>query len=194
MKNIIIGFMSLVFFIMILLISATVYNKGAREAELENAVNNALSMAIKSLDLEDNYKPQSEDEWIALFQQVLLQQIDSASDIEIKVLNADYSKGLLSVEVSSVYKHLNGNPGKITVTKMAVRDTYVIEDVINQYKITYYTNGKIYREYTVNEGTNLPTPATMIANWVDLESNTTYTAEQIAAMTATKDMKFSLSE
>ncbi len=124
MKNIIIGIASLVLLILITLINAETYGRSARETELENALNASIEYAVQELRNSRKITPTSNEEFISFFMENMTKMLNSRSNVEIEVIDVDYKKGYLTIRATEQYNHLNGNEGKVTVTKTALIDEY----------------------------------------------------------------------
>ena len=72
------------------------------------------------------YSVSSNDEFIADFMEALLVQINSDSSIKVNVLDVDYQKGLLSVEVIEKYKHPIGTEGQVSVKRTVIMEQYTV--------------------------------------------------------------------
>ena len=65
-------------------------------------------------------------EFIADFMEALLVQINSDCSIKVNVLDVDYQKGLLSVEVIEKYKHPIGTEGQVSVKRTVIMEQYTV--------------------------------------------------------------------
>lgn len=91
------------------IIVSTISSVGIRSDELNTAVDVAMAATQKAL-LEKRDTITNNEEYIAEFNQNLLVQIDSDSDVEVIVYTADYEKGLLDVEVKEKFRYIfNGS-------------------------------------------------------------------------------------
>lgn len=87
------------------IIVSTISSVGIRSDELNTAVDVAMAATQKAL-LEKRDTITNNEEYIAEFNQNLLVQIDSDSDVEVIVYTADYEKGLLDVEVKEKFRYI----------------------------------------------------------------------------------------
>lgn len=170
MKNIVTGVMSVIIAFMLIFIIAGFYGKTIRKQELENALNNGMQVAIEMIAEDSTYAPKSNEELIADLQQAIVMQINSQiNELTINVVAADYKKGILKVEAIVTYPHLSGGEGSVAVTKTIILDYYQEELKKQELKLTFNTQGKLYRCYTVNYGDTIiipPTPSYNGKNFV----------------------------
>jgi hypothetical protein len=168
MKNITISIMSVVLILMLILIGATVYGRSARKTELENAMNYSMEKTVEALAEERGIAPESNDEFIAMFVQLFTSQLSAKSDVEIEILSADYTTGLLSVKATEYYTHVNGRPGAVTLTKTIINEAYGNDsyEATVQYSWASYdektettTNLSLTRSMGKNEYFNPPSKA-----------------------------------
>ena len=122
MKNIIITITFVVMTIMTLFIVESLHAKEYRTVELSEAVDNALIATMNNVAGNKCYTIVSNEEFVEDFKQILITSVDSASELDIEVLNADYEKGILSVKVTENYEYLNGRQGNVTKTATVLLD------------------------------------------------------------------------
>ena len=122
--------MMLLCVIMLLIMIMTVYTldgRSIRLTELNNALNLSMESAMSQLTLAEG-KPQTEDEWVSMFIESLVVQIDSASDLTVNILEADMEKGILSVEAILTFKHPIGTEGTVsTGIRTIILEEYTTE-------------------------------------------------------------------
>lgn len=99
-----------------------------RQNELEHAVELALMNTVKNQWKERTYSVTNNDELLADFLEELLVQVTSDATIQVNVLEIDYEKGLLSVEVIENYVHPIGTNGQISVNRTVVMEQYSVGD------------------------------------------------------------------
>lgn len=126
MKNVFlslgIGLCALISIVIIMTLSGT----NMRQNELNDAVDNAMKATIENQFQENTYSVASNDELVADFIQALLVQVNSDSTVEVKVLNVDYVKGLLSVEVTEKYQHPIGTFGTVSANRTVIMEQYQV--------------------------------------------------------------------
>ena len=123
MKNMIVTAMSIAIAIIIILIGFTIHGRYIRQVELDNAMTSSMENALLIL-LNEEGKPESEDEWKSIFMQSLAVQINSASDLTVSFLEADMEKGLLSVEATLTWQHPIGTKGQVSKIMHAIVEEY----------------------------------------------------------------------
>ena len=156
MKNIIITITFVVMTIMTLFIVESLHAKEYRTVELSEAVDNALIATMNNVAGNKCYTIGSNEEFVEDFKQILMTSVDSASELDIEVLNADYEKGILSVKVTENYEYLNGRQGNVTKTATVLLDQKQQEK--NYYTVKYYVGDSLYKSYQLVEGTAIIVP------------------------------------
>ena len=156
MKNIIITITFVVMTIMTLFIVESLHAKEYRTVELSEAVDNALIATMNNVAGNKCYTIGSNEEFVEDFKQILMTSVDSASELDIEVLNADYEKGILSVKVTENYEYLNGRQGNVTKTATVLLDQKQQEK--NYYTVKYYVGDSLYKSYHLVEGTAIIVP------------------------------------
>lgn len=126
MKSIFLSFGLMICSVVSIVITMTLCGTSIRTNELNNAVDIALHSTVENQMDDTTYSVDNNEAFIADFLQVLLVQIQSDSGIEVRVLDVDYEKGLLSVEVSSKYNHPLGTEGIITVRRTVIMEQYEV--------------------------------------------------------------------
>lgn len=126
MKSIFLSFGLMVCSVVSIVIVMTLCGISIRTNELNDAVDIALHSTVENQMDETTYSVESNEAFIADFLQVLLVQIQSDSAIEVNVLDVDYEKGLLSVEVISKYQHPFGTEGQVAVRRTVIMEQYEV--------------------------------------------------------------------
>lgn len=130
MKNVFLGFGITICAIISIVIIMTLCGTNMRQNELNRAVDSAVDSAVQ--DTVENqfnditYSVSSNDEFIADFIEALLVQINSDCSVKVNVLDVDYQKGLLSVEVIEKYKHPIGTEGQVSVKRTVIMEQYMV--------------------------------------------------------------------
>lgn len=114
-------FASIVFFLLGLF---TVHGKDLRQNELDNAFYGAMKNAMEMLLVQEG-APETETEWKEMFVHSIAVQINSASDLEVNILEADMEKGLLSAEAVLYFKNPNGSRTAVEVSDTIFLEKYV---------------------------------------------------------------------
>ena len=120
-----------------------------------------------------------EVETIAECVELLAAEIDTDSDVVLKVYQNDVQKGVLSMKLQEKFQHPNGMEGTAEAVRTIIREER--ENVSKeQYRVRFYQNregmlgeGSCYKVYTVEEGQCLQPPAepggngVVFAGWHD---------------------------
>lgn len=126
MKNVFLGFGITICAIISIVIIMTLCGTNMRQNELNRAVDSALQDTVENQFDIKSYSMSSNDEFIADFMEALLVQINSDCSIKVNVLDVDYQKGLLSVEVIEKYKHPIGTEGQVSVKRTVIMEQYTV--------------------------------------------------------------------
>ncbi len=124
MKNVFLGIAVTVSGVLFVLIVMTVSGTAIRKNELQNSVEIALLSTLENGFCQNNYPVADEEELCADFIQTLLMQIESKGEIEVRILEANAEKGLLSAEVTEHYRHPIGTEGCIRVQRTVMMEQY----------------------------------------------------------------------
>jgi len=126
MKNVFLGFGITICAIISIVIVMTLCGTNMRQNELNRAVDSALQDTVENQFDSKTYSVASNDEFIADFMEALLVQINSDCTIKVNVLDVDYQKGLLSVEIIEKYKHPIGTDGQVSVKRTVIMEQYSV--------------------------------------------------------------------
>ena len=126
MKNVFLGFGITICAIISIVIVMTLCGTNMRQNELNRAVDIALLDTVENQFDSKTYSVSSNDEFIADFIEALLVQINSDCTVKINILDVDYQKGLLSVEVIEKYKHPIGTEGEVSVKRTVIMEQYMV--------------------------------------------------------------------
>ena len=97
--------------------------------------------------------------------ELLATEIDTDSDVVLKIYQNDVQKGVLSMKLQEKFQHPNGMEGTAEAVRTIIREER--ENVSKeQYRVRFYRNregmlgeGSCYKAYTVEEGQCLQPPA-----------------------------------
>lgn len=126
MKSVFLGFGIAFCSIISIVIIMTLCGTSMRQNELNDAVDIALKDTVENQFHETTYSVTSNDEFVADFIEALLVQMNSDSTVVVNVLDVDYQKGLLSVEVIEKYKHPIGTQGQVSVKRTVIMEQYIV--------------------------------------------------------------------
>lgn len=158
MKQVIFGIVSILVITMIFLIMMTIYGRSMRQEESVRGLSEAMDVAITEI-MEKQNEMYDGEEFAALLLQKLIVQMNSTSDIQVKILDADAAMGILSVEVTEEYMHPNGERGSVAERRTVIFDRPV--EIEKEYKTVcfYMADDALYKEYSVEAGTVCTMPA-----------------------------------
>ena len=184
MKKIVIGICSLALILILVMAAYTVYGRSVRKTELDNALSSAMQKAMQMLDAEE-YAPRSNEEFAALFLEAFAMNIESSSDVTVHILDADFEKGLLSVEAVLTYRHPVGTTGRVSARKTIIREEYAEGGGEESFVIQYIADGELYKKYVLKKGTPLIVPAEpqngAFLGWRKLEEDDVLLPESLLA-------------
>ncbi len=186
------GIMLFVLMVMFTAIILTIIGRSTRSNENTDALVTAIETSLDNVMRQKTYTINDSDEFAADFLQTLLLTYKSDSDLTVKILDKDMEKGILSVEVDETYSHPNGKTGTVSVQRTVIFDKKEETGAI-YYTITYQTEGRNYKIYTIAEGERLIVPASpkkegrQFDHWKNRDSGTRVNP---AAMTAEQDYTF----
>ena len=87
-----------------------------RKTESSDSITQAMENAAAKMT-EDEGVYTGNEEFRTAFVQNLMLQLDSASDVKVKILMSDYQKGLIQAEVTQHYKTPRGDEKDVTQTR-----------------------------------------------------------------------------
>lgn len=158
MKNIIIGICSFVLLGLLLLTIYTIHGRSIRQAELDQALEDAMEQAVAFTGETHPDGPQNDQELTALFLEKFAAQIDSNLQVTVHILDIDQQKGLLSAEAVASFRHPTGKEGKVACRRTVIRESLVQEEEKEYCCIDYVVNGSSYKTYHVQKGSSLMIP------------------------------------
>lgn len=147
MKHAIFGTVIFTISILIVIIVATISGRMMRKEEVNSTLTLALDQAVENVMMQHKYTIANEDEFISDVLEYLLYSYHSDSEIEIKIAEADYEKGILSIKAVAHYTNINGTPGTYEAEKTVIFEESVD---VKYYTATYYNeDGTIYIQYKI---------------------------------------------
>jgi hypothetical protein len=196
MRNIVIGICSFVFFLLLLLVGYTVAGREKRYAELEGALNFAMEQTMERLEYPDENSPTNDEQLVALFEQLFFAQVTAKADYEIQILDVDCEKGLLSVEVTEHYTHLNGRAGSISAQKLVLLDQAAGDETDKMVELTFWVGEQVYRRYELTAGSAMviPRPPYLetgtFGGWQSLDDGKLYSEDELKRIKINDDLSF----
>lgn len=124
--------------------------KSVRNNEIETALNTAIEQALEQLKGNKGYEAGNYQELIADFNQLLLLQVESDSDVQVEILTADAQKGVLDVRVTGTYLNILGQERKMVCRKSVILEEYIEKK--GYHTVTFLVGGKVYEQYSLYEG------------------------------------------
>ena len=128
MKKMIVAAILVLMVILVIPIGFTLLGRDLRKTEIDNAMISSMENAMEMLLLDEG-KPQTEEEWIAMFKQSIAVQIESNSELTIRVIDADMNKGYLAAEGILTFRHPIGTTGTVSSGRLdIILEEYVREE------------------------------------------------------------------
>lgn len=124
--------------------------KSVRNNEIETALNTAIEQSLEQLKRSKGYEAGDYRELIADFNQLLLLQVESDSDVQVEILTADAQKGVLDVRVTETYQNILGQERKTVCRKSVILEEYTEKK--GYHTVTFLADGKVYEQYSLYEG------------------------------------------
>ena len=135
-------------------------DRSSRKTESENGLRNAIENTVENLsENKKDYTVANAEEYVADFMEQLLLELDSNSEVTVEVLEADYEKNLLSIEVTETFTYINGKTGSVTCKKTIIMDQPVADES-SMYTFTFYLTDQageqvVFKEYKADAGMEL---------------------------------------
>lgn len=158
MKHTVYGILLAVIALLVVAILLGVSGKNVRENEIETALNTAIEQALEQWKEKESDEAGDVQGMIADFNRLLLQQVESNSEIQVDVLTADAKKGVMDVRVTNTYRNILGQERKIVCRKSVIQEEYTEE--MKYYTITFFVDGQVYDQYSLYQGGQLVAPKT----------------------------------
>lgn len=141
-----------------------------RREELKLSLSEAMEISMEQVK---EQKFASDQELSDYFVQVFTKQINSDSRCQIRVICADVTEGILSVEVEQMYQHINGNTGSIKCSRTILLENDQETDTGPEYcTVTFYLDsrdmeakGSYYKQYEVVRGDTIRCPVAPVADY-----------------------------
>ena len=114
MKHMVFGVLSGGIVILFVVMLLTMQHKNVRKEELEQSLTEAMETTLQMVQADADRDYTSEDMRTLLIQN-LVPQMNSDSELTVRMLAADAEKGLLSVEVEEYFSYPGGKNGQYKV-------------------------------------------------------------------------------
>lgn len=157
MKNVALMVISVLIWTLTLTIVMAVSGRMNRSMELQGSLPSVLEETVENMTISRKYGIQNQNEFIADLAENLFVTFDTDSDITIKVLKSDRSKGILGIQVTGTFQHPNGRPGTVSCERTVILNQLMVQEP-QECKIRFMAEGEVYKAYTVLEGEVLTAP------------------------------------
>lgn len=174
-KQVIYGMAMMTMCIIFTLSWITIESRTNRENNAYQSLKRATDQAVTSILENQSYQIDNNEEFVAALTMMLCDSLisndgtvqdgttpDKNLKITIEVVQADYYRGLLSLNIIEEYSNPMGSIGTCEYATTVVFDEAKIYDT---YTIRYYdANGIMIASYVVKAGDKWPTPPTTLMN------------------------------
>ena len=173
MKHMVLGVLSGGIVILFVVVLLTMQHKNVRKEELEQSLTEAMETTMQMVQADADRDYTSEDMRTLLIRN-LVPQMNSDSELTVRIVEADAKKGLLSVEVEEQFSYPGGKQGRIECfrTILAEREEEEKgEENIDMHTVTFYRSkeemeqGKsYYKKMEIQNGDACISPAEPISD------------------------------
>lgn len=122
MKSILKYALLLIMFVCALLIVMDIQSIDTRKSELQTAIHTSMRDVLKATSIHKLYPMKQEDMSVELIRNIA-DNINTDSDLRIDILGLD-TQGLLNVQATSTFTHLNGEKDARTIQKTMITEEY----------------------------------------------------------------------
>lgn len=185
MKNVVTGIMMSIMMALFIIIILTTDDRTIRINEVNTALADALDESLNVLDI-NKYSIADTDELIADVTQGLLVQIESDADITVNVMDADRSRGIVTMEAVENFIKPTGAAGQTAATRTIILEKkqvqYTYDEDNQQFNITYLnTDGTEYITYSIKKNEQLIIPITPDGTYWEYNGNPLDTAVNVVS-------------
>jgi hypothetical protein len=143
-------------------IITTIDGRRIRDQEVTDSLRSAIESTVDNLR-DSKYDINDNQIFIADFIQALAIQIESDSTIQVNILDVDYEKGILSIEVIEHFKHPNGKSGTVSAVKTMIFEKDTTSSGATGppelVTITYNLPGNVlYKQFSIIKGSEIIIP------------------------------------
>lgn len=139
MRNIMIGFFSIVILLLVSLSLTSSSGKTMRQNELDSSLSSAMMSSMEALQKRTDTTT-SDQQFVADTIQAALIKTDGTATYEVTVYQLDTEKGLLDAGVTASYAQVM-HPGKVTARRCIVLDDY--KNDLDEYFTVVFKDGDI---------------------------------------------------
>lgn len=133
--------------------------------ELKSNLSSVVEETVEKMLQNQSYNIEDVNQFIGDMVENLAVVLDSDSELEVNVLQADKEKGILTVRVTEKFKHPNGKEGSVQTDKTVILDGAEQEPETPQYTVSFYLSKEdmnegtgCYKKYLVYSGKNVTAP------------------------------------
>lgn len=193
MRNLMIGFFSVVILLLVTLMISSSTGKTMRQNELDSSFSSAMRSSMEALQEKED-ETVTDQQFVADMIQSALVQTNGEADYKVTVYEINAEKGLLDAGVTATYKQVM-HPGKVSVRRCIVLDDYTNE--LDEYFTVVFKDGDtIVKQLQIYGGDSLT--AEMLpkggkykdAVWT--YGGTTYSRATMSDVFVTSNMEFIL--
>lgn len=172
MRNAVLIITTTILGVMVLMIVMTINGRMNRSMEITSNLPSIVEETLENMVSNPKYDIHNTNEFIADLTETLSMTVDAKSDVTIEILQCDKERGVLSIRVTLSYTHPNGQIGTVSCEKLAIFNK-LLEDEVERYRVIFYVDSDIYKEYVVTEGTIITEPVSPVLSegvfyrWVD---------------------------
>lgn len=202
MKTASFGVSSFMIVIITLILVLEINMSDSRQQILEDNLSDAMTASMKMAIDDRGYSINTNEELITDVIEYLALFVTNDCSIDVEVIEADLSTGILSLKVTEYYTTTFGKVDSIEVTRTVLVDDYTV-DIPNSYNISYVIRDArgtdvLFKQYVLQEGSTILVPSTTnyninIKGWCTDPSNPSSTeksSSEIQAMPLDKDYTF----
>lgn len=159
MSNVLRSFLYSIIVTLMIFIVMTISGKTTREVELEDNLASATEQTLQEVLTNSKYTTnkcdiKNDDEFVGIFLERLLINLNAEGDVTVDIVNADKDRGILSLKVTEKYTHPNGETGTIQYIKTVVLEDYKTESKYIPVTVTFMVDDTVYKkeDLTIEKG------------------------------------------
>lgn len=165
--------------VVLMAIVLTIGNHMNRSVEFQENMSGAVERTME--EMVNREQSVRADEMVEECIQQMAISMDSDTDIEFRVYQADAEKGILSVRAVGNYQHLNESQGDVVWERTVIYDQNIKDETETMYRVQFYDtkeellkDGRCYKTLVVLNGTSISEPyaptkeGRIFAGWRDI--------------------------
>ena len=199
MKTTSFGISAFLITVVTLIIIAEINLGATRQSLLEDNLNDGMSAALQMALDERGYAIGDENELVTDIVEYLSLYILEDCSLDVEVIGADLSTGIVSLKVTEHYLTAFGRVKDITCTRTVLLEDRPV-DLPDSYTVQYViqdVTGRqvLYKKYTMREGSTILYPSVEnynlpISGWAATPGGTILSAAEITSLPLDKDYTF----